>query len=128
MDRGAKTLTAMVLGLSFTLAVLCSARAASARSFASVSGCLQPGHAMEMADCEQYFCTFGRASNVLSESLLRSVRSNDFIKTASSTAVGDARLDASRVGIFRPGKGRGTGLSGLLPKVSVHLVHSTLNL
>jgi hypothetical protein len=130
MKRRLKNRIAFVLVAFFALGILCSTLAAPTQAIASVSGCSQTGRAMEMADCEHpgYFCGFDGSSNIFSQGVVNSVRSNDSLKNVLGVAVGEPPLDASQVGAPAEGKDCSDAFPTGSLKVFVRLFNSTLNL
>ena len=130
MKRIPKSLVVSSLTLLFASAVLCATLAAPGQSLASITGCSQDNHAMEMAGCEHpsFLCDFNRFSTLFSQGALSSTRVNESVKTTLSMAVGEACIDSTAYG----GAFLGSEHTNAFPpgphKISIHLYNSVLNL
>lgn len=125
-----KNLISFAVVLFFISAVLCATLAAPGQSLASVSGCSQDNHAMEMGGCEHpsYLCSFNRSSHLVSEGSLTSARSNEFLKNILGVAVGEPVLDYSAYGgVLACNEHTNDSPIGL-HKVPIHLYNSVLTL
>ena len=118
------------MGFFFVSAVLCATLAAPGRSFASISGCSQDNHAMEIAGCEHpsYLCSFNRSSHLLSAGSITWARPNDSVKNILGVAVGESFFDSSAYGGHLVWNEH-TSVFPIGPqKVSIHLYNSVLTL
>jgi hypothetical protein len=129
MNSGLKNLTAFLIVLFFTAAVLCSSMAAPGEALASISGCSHSGGAMEMMPCEHpsYLCGFDSMSNLVSRGAFGSARSSDSFKKLLSVAVGEASVDASSIRVPAIGSDCTNAFPTGSPKVSIRLLNSILN-
>jgi hypothetical protein len=130
MQRLPKIFISFAVAFFFVSAVLCATLAAPGQSFASVSGCSQDNHAMEMAGCEHpsYLCSFSRSSHFVCERSQSWARSNDSLKNTLGAAVGEAVLDYSAYGGVLACH-QHTNAPPIGPhKVSIHLYNSVLTL
>jgi hypothetical protein len=130
MKRLPKSLISFAVAFFFVSALLCSTLAAPGQSFASVTGCSQDNHAMEMAGCEQpsYLCSFNRSSHLLSEGSLTWARSNESPKNTLGVAVGEPILDYSAYGGVLACNEHANAFPIGAQKVSIHLYNSVLTL
>ena len=127
MKQGSKNLIAAGLVLLFALGVLCSTLVAPGLSLASVIGCPQANHAMEMAGCDHpYLCGFDSSS--VSRGVPSSLRSNELSKSADDLAIGEALFEPTKevvpFGIYT----EDVFLVHGLHKISIRLFNSILNL
>ena len=126
MKRIAKSLVVSGLMLLFASAVLCATLAAPNQSLASISGCSQDNHAMEMAGCEHpsFLCDFNRSSTLFSQGALSSSRFNESVKNILGLVIGEALFDSTAYG----GAFLGSEHTKAFPigphKVSIHLYNS----
>src|SRR5215831_4053640 len=123
MKQGSKNLIAAGLVLLFALGVLCSTLVAPGLSLASVIGCPQANHAMEMAGCDHpYLCGFDASS--VSRGVPSSLRSNELSKSADDLAIGEALFEPTKevvpFGIYT----EDVFLIHGLHKISTHLFNS----
>ena len=130
MMRSSKNLVAFALALLFAVGVLCASLAAPGQSLASINGCSQDHHAMEMAGCEHpsYLCSFSRSSHFVSERSQSWARSNDFLKNTLGVAVGEAILDYSAYGGILACNEHTNAVPIGPHKVSIHLYNSVFTL
>jgi hypothetical protein len=122
---------AFALIVFFVSAIWCATLAAPGQALAStISGCSQAPAGMAMADCQRpmYLCGFDSANNLLSHGVFSSARSNDSLKHALSSALGDSSIDVSIVPIPL-GARKWKNIPPAEPgQVSVRLFNSVLNL
>jgi len=127
MKRISESLAALVFVLFFASGILCASMAAPELSLASVAGCSQSSHKMEMAGCDHpYLCGFDSSS--VSRGVLSSLRSNELSKSAADLAIGEALFDTTKevvpFGIYP----EDVFLIHGLHKISIRLFNSILNL
>ena len=96
MKRTAKVLITFGLMLFFASALLCATLAAPGQILASITGCSQDNHVMEMTGCEHpsFVCDFNRSSHFLSQGV-SSTPSNGSLKNTLGLTVGQACFDSS---------------------------------
>ena len=130
MKRLPKRLILFAVAFFFVSAVLCATLAAPDESFASITGCSQHNHAMEMAGCEHpnYLCSFSRSSHFISERSQSWPRANDSLKNTLGVAVGEAPVDYSAYGGVLACNEHANALPIGPHKVSIHLYNSVLTL
>ena len=130
MKRLPKSLISFAVAFFFVAALLCATLAAPGQSFASVTGCSQDNHAMEMAGCEHpsYLCSFNRSSHLLSEGSLTWARSNESLKNILGVALGEAVLDYSAYGGVLACNEHTNAFPTGLHKVPIHLYNSVLTI
>src|SRR5215470_15179586 len=93
MKRISESLAALVFVLFFASGILCASMAAPELSLASVAGCSQTNHKMEMAGCDHpYLCGFD--SSFVSRGVLSSSRHNDLSKSEHDVSSGEVPFDA----------------------------------
>ena len=130
MKRLSKILSSFAVAFFFASAVLCATLAAPGQSLASISGCSQDNHAVEIAGCEhpRYLCSFNRSSHLLSEGSFTWVRSNDSVKNILGVAVGESSFDSSAYGGHLVWNEHTSAFPIGPQKVSIHLYNSVLTL